>query len=236
MKLILLAAGFGTRLWPITLKTPKCLVRVGGKPLIQYWLEEFEKSKVLEELIINTHYLSDKVEEFIANWNTKKNITLFNEQKLLGTAGTLFALSEQIADQQIVLAHADNFTSVDLDELLALHETRPEQAEITMLLFRSEDPKSCGIVGLNQNSIVEYYREKPKEPKSNLANAALYVLDHRAVSKILKMHRSKTDFSVDVIPKFIGRIYGFQINGFHIDIGTKENLDRANKLANVLID
>ena len=75
MKLILLAAGFGTRLWPITQKTPKCLVRVGGKPLIQYWLEEFEKSKVLEELIINTHYLSDKVEEFIAknnDWEIQK--------------------------------------------------------------------------------------------------------------------------------------------------------------------
>ena len=95
MKLILLAAGFGTRLWPITQKTPKCLVRVGKKPLIQYWLEEFEKSKFLEELIINTHYLSYKVEEFISAWDTTKSIVLYNEPKLLGTAGTLFALADK---------------------------------------------------------------------------------------------------------------------------------------------
>ena len=132
-----------------------------------------------------------------------------------------------------MIAHADNFTSLKLDDVIALHETRPKHAQITMPLFRSETPENCGIVRINQKGIVVDYQEKPREPLSNLANTALYILDDSAISEILKMDRSNTDLSTDIIPRFVNRIFGFQIDGFHIDIGTLENLKLANELANV---
>ena len=70
IKALLLAAGYGTRLRPLTLKTPKCLVEVNGRPLLSYWLEKLEKIGC-DEVLINTHYLSNKVIKFLNAYESK---------------------------------------------------------------------------------------------------------------------------------------------------------------------
>ena len=88
MKALLLAAGFGTRLGEITKKTPKCLVRVGQGTMLDHWLYKLVTLGV-NEFFVNTHYLSNQVEEFIANHPLKKKVTILHEPKLLGTGGTI---------------------------------------------------------------------------------------------------------------------------------------------------
>ena len=88
MKAILLAAGLGTRLRPITDTTPKCLVPIGSKPLLQIWLERLSEAGI-GPFLINTHYLADQVKTFVEESAFRKKITLVHENHLLGTAGTL---------------------------------------------------------------------------------------------------------------------------------------------------
>ena len=89
---ILLAAGNGTRLRPITRSIPKCLVDILGKPLLEYWLDLLRKSDSLSKIFINTHYLAEQVQEFL-NERPKSRINIERtfEAQLLGTAGTLLA-------------------------------------------------------------------------------------------------------------------------------------------------
>ena len=88
MRVMLLSAGFGTRLRPLTDNMPKCLVPIKGQPLLQIWLERLS-SIGLGPFLINTHYLADKVSSFITTSQFCDQVTLFHEKNLLGTAGTL---------------------------------------------------------------------------------------------------------------------------------------------------
>ena len=88
MRAILLAAGLGTRLRPITDTIPKCLVLIHGKPLLQIWLEKLTEVGI-GPFLINTHYLHKQVEKFIEESEFSEQVELVYEEKLLGTAGTL---------------------------------------------------------------------------------------------------------------------------------------------------
>ena len=89
LKALILAAGFGTRLRPLTLNKPKCLVEIGGIPLLENWLIKLEAIGC-NETLINTHYLSTKVDNFLGSYNSEKmKIKSVYEPILLGTLGTL---------------------------------------------------------------------------------------------------------------------------------------------------
>ena len=89
-KALLLAGGMGTRLKPLTDSIPKCLVPIGGKPLLAYWLESLSKAGV-ERILINTHYLSEQVIAFCKQSQYSQLLDLVHESALLGTAGTIRA-------------------------------------------------------------------------------------------------------------------------------------------------
>ena len=89
MKALILAAGYGKRLRPLTNNVPKCLVKIGKKSLLQIWLEKLEKQGI-KEFLINTHYKSEKVERFIKKSKFAKKVKLVYEKKILGTGGTLY--------------------------------------------------------------------------------------------------------------------------------------------------
>ena len=93
-KALLLAAGLGTRLRPITINTPKCLVKIGNLPLLEIWLTKL-KNAGCESVLINTHYLSDQIDNFLQNKRFgDMKITTSYEPVLLGTAGTLINNSD----------------------------------------------------------------------------------------------------------------------------------------------
>ena len=99
-----------------------------------------------------------------------------------------------------------------------------------MLTFRSSNPSSCGIVEIDENNIVRSFQEKPSNPSSNLANAAVYVLDCALLDYLNTLPKSPSDVSCDVLPHLVGKIYTYQTDVPFIDIGTPETLKRAQEI------
>lgn len=230
-KAILLAAGLGKRLRPLTFKKPKCLMEINKIPLLKIWLEKLVKLGC-SEVLINTHYLEEQVKEFIEKYKPEQlKIKISHEQTLLGTAGTLIK-NINFADQTTLLMHTDNFTQCDLKGLLSMHKNKSKNCLLTMLTFNSQNPSSCGIVETDKKGVLKKFHEKVKNPPSNIANGAIYVFDSEFVSWLKEQNQEFKDFSKDVIPCLTNRIQTWHTNDFFIDIGTPESLLLAQKEIN----
>ncbi len=224
MKILLLAAGYGTRLLPLTKKIPKCLVRINDLPLLNYWLRMLDKKGF--EIILNTHYLPNIVSEFIKK-QTFKNLTLsvIYEETLLGTAGTIRANKSFFSDSDFMVIHADNLSIFNIDDFIKTHKQRKQGIEITMMTFNTDEPQNCGIVDV-ENNIVKKMHEKKIGNYGNIANGAIYLFSRKVLDFI--SNKSIDDISTEVIPEFFGRIQVFQNNTYHRDIGNMESYLKAN--------
>ena len=226
MRALLLAAGMGTRLRPLTDRIPKCLVTIGGTPLLDFWLDMLVGAGI-ERILINTHWLSERVEDHVAACRHRHQIDLVHENSLLGTAGTILANRAYFGAGPLLVAHADNLTDFDVIRFLRAHERRPAGCAFTMLAFQTDSPRSCGILELDSGNIVQGFHEKVANPPGTLANAAAYVIGPEVVSHIDSLGRPVVDFSTEVIPYFVGRILAVETKGYHRDIGTPEALAQA---------
>ena len=99
-----------------------------------------------------------------------------------------------------------------------------------MLTFNTSNPQSCGIVETDKEGVVIQFHEKSSTPPSNRANGAVYVFDSFFLEKLQALGPHITDFSTQVIPKFLGRIYTWHTNAMYLDIGTPKNLAQAQNL------
>ena len=235
MKAFLLAGGFGTRLKPITDHTPKCLVEIAGKPLLQYWLEALH-ALGCTQIYINTHYLSEQVNQFIENSPFAEQVTLIHEPALLGTMGSIRHNRDKFDSEATLIAHADNFCLTDWLGFKSAFDNRPVHCELTMMLFETPTPWSCGIVKHNENNILTDYIEKPEAAKAqpekygNLANAAVFIASSTALDDICSMPADCDDLCRDYLPLQIGKANTFVNDEVHIDIGTPETYALANEL------
>jgi histidinol-phosphate phosphatase family protein len=225
VKALLLAGGLGTRLRPLTDSIPKCLVPIDGRPLLDYWIDSLSQAGV-REARINTHALAEQVRDHIERVHRSDTIHLTEsyEPELLGSAGTVAANADLADDaDEVLIVYADNLSTVDLRALLAFH--RAHDDPLTMLLFRAPNPGSCGIAELDDAGRIVAFVEKPEEPKSDLANAGIYVLDAAAYREVAAL--KVFDLGFDVLPRFAGRMRGWLWTGYHQDIGTLNALERA---------
>ena len=221
MKALLLSAGFGTRLQPITDIIPKVLVPINGKPLLEYWLENLSKAGV-KQFLINTHYLSKKIERFVSNSKFKDSITLMHEKELLLTGGTILKNRDFFQDEPFFVVHADNLCFCDFNEFIKAHKNRPKETIITMMLFYSDNPSNCGIVKIKDKIVIDFF-EKVKNPPSNLANGAVYIFEKEIFNVLKEFKKEKIDLSLEVIPRLKNRIFTYVNNIYLRDIGTVEN-------------
>ena len=230
IKVLLLSAGFGTRLRPLTEGIPKCLVEINGEKLLLNWLNKLEKIGC-DEVLINTHYLSDQVETVVKNWKSKnlKCKTIY-EEELLGTAGTLRKNLKFFRNSIGLLIHADNFTNVDLKSFLDFHNQRKNKCIISMITFKTENPKDCGIVEVDKDNILTNYYEKVENPPSNIANGAIFAFDDSFIDFFLTLPKNYNNFCADIVPQLKGRIQTYFTNCFFIDIGTPRSLKLAREL------
>ena len=229
MRAILLAAGLGTRLRPLTNTVPKCLVPVRGRPLLGIWLERLVSSGV-GPLLVNTHYLAEQVNHFLNASPYIDLVTLVHEPEMKGTAGTFIANLDFFAEEDGMLIHADNYCLSDLTAFQQAHINRPIGCLMTMMTFRTNDPTSCGIIELDDQSIAIRFHEKVGNPPGNLANGAVYILSREFMKIVKHSFSDATDFSNDILPNFLGKIYTFETSNFFMDIGTPESYNKANQL------
>jgi mannose-1-phosphate guanylyltransferase len=228
VRVLLLAAGVGSRLRPLTDTLPKCLAPIHGRPLLDYWLDSLA-SGPSDRVLINTHYLADQVAHHIDRSTWRSAVDVVFEPELLGTGGTLAANRAWLGDAPFVVAHADNLTDVDLRALLAAHAARPDGCAITMLAFRTDDPRSCGILELDGRGVVTAFHEKVADPPGDLANAAVYVMEPEVADFAVSLGKPVVDLSTEIIPQFLGRIFAVEHRGYHRDIGNMESLRRAQE-------
>ena len=230
LRALLLAAGLGTRLRPLTLHTPKCLVQIHGEPLLGRWLRQLEAAGC-EAVLINTHYLADQVLAFLGERPAiAMAVETVYEPELLGTAGTLLANRSFFEASTGLLIHADNAMAGDLQGLLAAHAARRADCLLTMLTFRTDQPRSCGIVATDAQGVVTAFHEKVADPPGNCANGALYAFNPEFVDLLARMQPAPSDFSTEVIPPLMGRIQTWHTDQPYLDIGTPQALAAAQEL------
>jgi len=224
VRAFLLAGGRGERLRPLTLSTPKCLVPVNGTPLLAIWLDLLGRQGVREVLLNVSHHV-DQVRAFLGVRASGPRVQLVVEQEPIGTAGTVAANRAFVAGaDEFWVFYADNLTNLALAPMLAAH--RRHDGVMTMGLFHAANPRASGIVDLEPDGRIVGFVEKPEQPRSDLANAGVY-LARRALLKHIPVADGIVDFGHDVLPRLLGRMYGHVIGEFLMDIGTPAALSHA---------
>jgi mannose-1-phosphate guanylyltransferase len=229
MKAILLAAGYGTRLKPLTITTPKCLVLINNKPLLSIWLDSLLNIGI-NKFLINTHYLSSIVEDFVENSIYNNYCKLVFEKDLLGSGGTLISNIDFIENDDCMLIHADNYCLADFKEFIDYHNNRPRNCLITIMTFTTNNPSKCGIIEKDKNGVVLNFYEKISNPPNNIANGAVYILSKEAIVDIKNNYSNCKDFITEILINYLGRIYTYHTEKTFIDIGTPENYKEANNV------
>ncbi|HVG21835.1 MAG TPA: nucleotidyltransferase family protein [Blastocatellia bacterium] len=210
-KAMLLAAGKGTRLRPLTDTVSKCMVPVAGKPVLERnveWLRRFG----VTDLIVNLHYLPRAVTDHFGDgsrWGV--NITYSFEEELLGTAGAV-RKAASFFDDAFFVWYGDNLSTCRLDRLWEFHLARGGVAAIA--LHHRDDPTQSGIVGLGEDDRVVRFLEKPRadEVFSHWVSAGIYVLEPSVLEAIPR--EGACDFARDVFPDLMARgerLYGYRM-------------------------
>lgn len=211
-KAMLLAAGKGTRLRPLTNTVPKCMVPIDGVPVLERninWLAKFG----VQDLMINLHYMPDAVRNYFGDgskWDV--HITYSLEETILGTAGAVKNV-EWFFDGPFFLWYGDNLSNCDLNKFYNFHDQKGGIA--SMALHYREDPTASGIVGLDDNHKITRFLEKPKPDQvfSHWVNAGIYVLESRIFDFIPS--QGTPDFSHDIFPILLeagDSLYGYQLS------------------------
>jgi len=225
MKAFLLAAGVGSRLRPLTDTIPKCMVAIDGKPLLDIWLDAFNRAGV-DEVLVNLHHLPEVVRQHIAARTGPPAVRTFFEPELLGSAGTLIANRDWIEGDELFLAcYADNLTDFDLRSLVHAHRKHEEVATLTV--FHSERPRAGGVVETDASGRVIGFVEKPARPVSDLTNAGMYAFHPSVLDEIDGV--PPKDIGFDLLPQLVGRARAVLVEGYFRDIGTTDAYRRARK-------
>ena len=227
MKALLLAAGFGSRLGDLTKQTPKPLIRVGENSILVFCLEQLARSGVTE-VIINTHYLADRIEVFLEKYDTPLDIITSYEEVPLGTAGTLKKHIDKLSDDDFIVMHADNYFTDSLSNFVSAHNSREVGNFGTLGTFDTQNPERCGVLLLNPDKTIREFHEKVINPPSKIANAAIYLLTPEVREPLLKLSQNENDISKHLIPKIMSGLFTFSFEGLFVDIGTPEGLKLAN--------
>jgi len=228
MKALLLAAGLGSRLGPITTNLPKSLVMIKNRPIIDYLICKLINLNI-NHIYINTYYKKELIINYIANAQYPVEISIIQEEKLLGTAGTLKNLIDKINVQDFLVMHADNYFEDNLINLKRKHLEQDSNVLVTMGTTKVNNPLEFGTVTLSDKGFVENFYEKDINSPSLIGNTAIYFMKPEISEFVKQLSESQNDISLHLVPKLIGKIRAEPIEGYFYDIGTPEKLKLARE-------
>jgi mannose-1-phosphate guanylyltransferase len=222
VKAVLLAAGKGTRLAPLTTTVPKILVSVAGEPLLARQLR-YLATQGVSEVLLNLHHHADLVDDFLATSGSPVPVTVYDEPELRGTAGALFPMRERLDAGRFVVLYGDVVTDHDLRVLQ--HASR---GIATLAYYVAADVHEKGVLDLDHGERVVGFVEKPQAKQSGCVNAGIYSLD----PAIFEFIPEFGDFGFDVWPRVLGAgelIYGSPIDGYLLDMGGPDALAQLRR-------
>ena len=232
MKAIILAAGYATRLYPLTKNIPKALLKINGKHLIDFILEKL-RSLNLEEVYLITN---KKFHKNFLEWGKGKDVKIINdgtefEHDRLGAVGDMYFVvrNEKIEDDLLVI-NSDNIFEFDIKDFLEFFPGKPKLAFFN--IKRKEEARNYGVIGLSKD-IITKFEEKPEIPFSTKVSTGIYFFT-RNETKLIKtyiMGGGEIDKTGDFIRWLINEtdVYAYNTNGKWFDIGTKETFEEAKK-------
>jgi len=221
-----LAGGKGERLRPLTNEIPKPLVKVKGKPILQYNIELLVKHGV-EEIILGTGHMHEKLEAYFGSGKKfGASIVYSVETEPLGTGGAL-KQAEEMLNEEFFMMNGDNISDFDLTELAEKHKNWGAYA--TLSLVKVDDVSSYGVAKLDGEKIVEFVEKPaPEDAPSKWVNAGCYAISKKAMDLLPEGFSliEKTMF-----PKLAeqGKLFSHKHNGYWFTTDTIERLDLAKK-------
>lgn len=235
MKAMILAAGMGTRLKPLTDDRPKCLMPLAGRPLIE-WTLNWLKQHGVTECVINLHYLPDQVKAFVGDGSRFGLVAQYSfEPVLLGTAGAVKKMAD-FFDEPFYLIYGDNFSQWNLREL---NDVFKRQSSIAVMAVHwRDDVTHSGMIEMAENGQITKIIEKPKneDVTSHYVNAGFFFMDPKIFHFIPT--GQYCDFSYDVfssVLKSSQKMYAVKMDEPIIGIDDLQAYDRANTLADELV-
>lgn len=231
MKAMILAAGMGSRLKPLTDNCPKCLMPLANRPLID-WVLSWLKEHGVTECMINLHYLQEQVKKFVGDGSRFGLKVYYSfESVLLGTAGAVKKVAD-FFDEPFYLIYGDNFSQWNLMEMKGVFELyRPM---IVVAVHWRDDVTQSGMIEMAEDGQITKIIEKPKIEyvTNHYVNAGFFFMDPGIFSFIPQ--DQYCDFSYDVFPRVLHagqKMYAVKMDKAIIGIDTLEAYERANVLA-----
>lgn len=240
MKAIVLAAGYATRLYPLTLNQPKPLLKVAGKPMIEHIMFRIEEVDDIDEIFIVTN---DKFYKHFLDWskNYKSNKTIkvindgtkSNEDRLGAVGDIHFVLKNKEIDDDVLIIAGDNLFEFSLHHLNIFFNKKKSPVIALYDVKDKELAKKYGIALINEDKKIIHFEEKPNNPRSTLAGTACYMFtksDNKELEKVILS--GKTPDNLGDFIKHLSEnkhVYGFVFSERWFDVGSKEQLEIADK-------
>ncbi|HIC58376.1 MAG TPA: nucleotidyltransferase family protein, partial [Acidobacteria bacterium] len=223
MKAILLAGGFGTRLRPLTLNTPKPVVPIFDRPFLYHQIDLLRQVPEIDEVILSLNYRPERIQEIVGHGeNAGLPIRYVVEPKPLGTGGAV-RYAEPYLDGTTIVFNGDVLTETDLCAVVDYH--RSNNAKATIVLTPVDNPSAYGLVETDLNGNVRRFLEKPdpNEITCNTINAGIYVLEPDTFDRI----PTGAHYSIErrYFPSLIEQqetFVAYVDNGYWLDIGTPD--------------
>ena len=230
MKVLIMAGGYATRLWPITKEKPKPLLPVGDKYIIDYILEK------VKELDLEVYVSTNKFfEKYFKEWAEKNGVELIvedtlSEEEKLGTIGAIkYAISKLGIDDYLIVA-GDNLFSFSLKEFLRHYNGKPLIAVYDVGDF--ELAKRYGVVVVEGDRVIDF-QEKPLQPKSTLVSTGVYALPKEVVAKVdeylAEGNRDSPGYFIEWLLKKGVEIQAYKFDDYWYDIGSADSYLEAMK-------
>ncbi|HVA36915.1 MAG TPA: NDP-sugar synthase [Candidatus Dormibacteraeota bacterium] len=227
---MVLAGGKSTRLYPLTLATPKPLVPIAGEANVAHVLR-YLRSYGITEVAINVHYHAAQVVEYFGDGSAfGVRLTYLHEKELLGSAGAVEQMGAFFDEGTFVVVGCDDLTDLRLDQLVDVHRAR--EAVATIALVHANDVTQYGVVCLDEDGRIREFQEKPAkgEERSHLVNTGIYVFEPGIFRHIPA--GVFVDFGKDVFPALLragAPFYGHRSEHYWCDIGTPGEYRRATR-------
>lgn len=238
MRGVIIAGGFGTRLRPLTLRRPKPLIPVANRPFLEYQVAQLRAAGV-EEIVFATNYLADRIEAHFGDGSRfGVRMRYAMEHEPLGTAGAIRNAVEGLPPMRCIVFNGDILTDFDIGAIVRSHLERKAQATLT--LYRVARPHPYGVIQVADDGRVLAFLEPSEEQKraadrgepmegSDFINAGIYVLEPELIAQIpLRPCSIEREFYPQILEQGVP-VYGFEGQGFWLDIGRPAQYMRATR-------